>query len=389
MLMKKTIDLKSKYKVLNVRDGILRISLNPEMLTRNENKKIASKSQKKDRIVVQGEFLEVFPNDNANSVEKYLAKVFSIKEDVIEAVLLADDRPVKEQFLARLTGTTGRVRVGFELLGRTVDALGALLDSFSETDNESLKKLDKNRLKKFFSITDFYNFNSKYYLGAITAWNAAVQSVSAFAGGTSKFDGTAGCGSLLHYTRYINTLPVGNFSILETAPEWYPMPPGVIRTKIERTVSKGGKSKECLPEYEIKLKDQGNNDLFGQVTYAISSISPITNEFLGAQANLILPKLETLFQSANPPDKVNPAKWQVAFKEVFRVELATDSDTTLSTGNRYWELSNYAKILAPGVAKQASMESDRVMQVLQQNGGGGFFKQLLEGAGLVAGMLEI
>ncbi|KAF1854837.1 hypothetical protein Lal_00003785 [Lupinus albus] len=102
--------IKSKYKVLNVRDGILRISFNPETLSKNENKKIAS-SSKKNRVVVQGEFLEVFPNDEVNSNETYLAKVFSIKEDVIEAVLLADDRPVKEQFLARLTGTTGRVPV--------------------------------------------------------------------------------------------------------------------------------------------------------------------------------------------------------------------------------------------------------------------------------------
>ena len=106
--------------------------------------------------------MEVFPNENSNVAEKYLAKVFSIKEDVIEAVLLADDRPVKEHFFARLTGTTGRVRVGFDLLGRTVDALGALLDSFSETENTSIKKLDKNRLKNFFAITDFYNFNSKF-----------------------------------------------------------------------------------------------------------------------------------------------------------------------------------------------------------------------------------
>lgn len=154
----KILNLKSKYKVLNVRDGILRISLNPEVLNRNENKKNVLKSKKKDRIVVQGEFLEVFPNNNINSVEKYLAKVFSIKEDVIEAVLLSDDRPVKEQFFARLTGTTGRVRVGFELLGRTVDALGSLLDNFgNSSDLNKYGKLDLKRLKKFFTISNSYS----------------------------------------------------------------------------------------------------------------------------------------------------------------------------------------------------------------------------------------
>lgn len=151
--------IKSKYKVLNVRDGILRISFNPETLSKNENKKIAS-SSKKNRVVVQGEFLEVFPNDEVNSNETYLAKVFSIKEDVIEAVLLADDRPVKEQFLARLTGTTGRVPVGFELLGRTVNALGAFLDN-TPVLSSKLKKFDRKRLRKFFAITDFFNNNSK------------------------------------------------------------------------------------------------------------------------------------------------------------------------------------------------------------------------------------
>jgi len=151
--------VKSKYKVLNVRDGILRISFNPETLSKNENKKIAH-SSKKNRVVVQGEFLEVFPNDEANSSEKYLAKVFSIKEDVIEAVLLADDRPVKEQFLARLTGTTGRVPVGFELLGRTVNALGAYLDNSPVLSSRS-KKFDRKRLRKFFAITDFFNNNVK------------------------------------------------------------------------------------------------------------------------------------------------------------------------------------------------------------------------------------
>jgi len=160
MISKSKKNLKSQYKVLNVRDGILRISFNPETLSKNENKKIAS-SSKKNRMVVQGEFLEVFPNDEVNTSEKYLAKVFSIKEDVIEAVLLADDRPVKEQFLARLTGTTGRVPVGFELLGRTVDALGALLDNLSSQASLKSKKFDFKRLRKFFVITDYYNTNSK------------------------------------------------------------------------------------------------------------------------------------------------------------------------------------------------------------------------------------
>lgn len=141
-----------QYTVLTVRDGILRVSLNPQTLSRNENKKAAVSS--KNRVVVQGEFLEVFSNDTTKSTDKYLAKVFSIKEDVIEAVLLADDRPVKERFLARLTGTTGRVKVGFDLLGRTVDALGQFLDAFSEPDSKKI--LEKKRLRKFFAITEFY-----------------------------------------------------------------------------------------------------------------------------------------------------------------------------------------------------------------------------------------
>jgi hypothetical protein len=149
---------KPQYTVLTVRDGILRVSLNLEALSRNDNKKIASSS--KNRVVVQGEFLEVFPNDVSKPTERYLAKVFSIKEDVIEAVLLADDRPVKERFLARFTGTTGRVKVGFDLLGRTVDALGQLLDNLSQTTSVSSQS-NKNRLKKFFNIINFLNAEKK------------------------------------------------------------------------------------------------------------------------------------------------------------------------------------------------------------------------------------
>jgi F0F1-type ATP synthase alpha subunit len=114
----------------------------------------------KNRVVVQGEFLEVFPNDVSKSTERYLAKVFSIKEDVIEAVLLADDRPVKERFLARFTGTTGRVKVGFDLLGRTVDALGQLLDNLSQPVS-ILNQSSKNRLRKFFNIINFLNSEKK------------------------------------------------------------------------------------------------------------------------------------------------------------------------------------------------------------------------------------
>jgi hypothetical protein len=144
---------KVQYTVLTVRDGILRVSLNSKSLSRNENKKSLTASQ--ERVVVQGEFLEVFSDDSLRSADKYLAKVFSIKEDVIEAVLLADDRPVKERFLARLTGTTGRVRVGFDLLGRTVDALGQLLDTFN--DNSSKEQIfNKNKLKSFYGINDLF-----------------------------------------------------------------------------------------------------------------------------------------------------------------------------------------------------------------------------------------
>lgn len=156
MVKKNIQDKKVQYTVLTVRDGILRVSLNPKTLSRNENKKSVMSS--KGRVVVQGEFLEVFSNEATKAADKYLAKVFSIKEDVIEAVLLADDRPVKERFLARLTGTTGRVRVGFDLLGRTVDALGQLLDAFFQNDAKS-KIFDKKRLKKFFILTEFYGSN--------------------------------------------------------------------------------------------------------------------------------------------------------------------------------------------------------------------------------------
>lgn len=116
----------TNYKVLSVRDGILRISMS---LTNQRSVGVETKLSNKARVVVQGEFLEVF-SEEVGTASKYLAKVFSIKEDVIEAVLLADDRPVKEQFLARFTGTTGRVRIGFDLLGRTLDALGLPLDGF-------------------------------------------------------------------------------------------------------------------------------------------------------------------------------------------------------------------------------------------------------------------
>lgn len=175
--MVKTIvqDKKTQYTVLTVRDGILRVSLNPQALSRNENKKNVTSS--KSRVVVQGEFLEVFPNDVTKNSDKYLAKVFSIKEDVIEAVLLADDRPVKERFFARLTGTTGRVRVGFDLLGRTVDALGQLLDSFSQ-EGLSKKSINKKRIRKFFALTEFY---------ALTETKKKkIKSVSTFINGFSK-----------------------------------------------------------------------------------------------------------------------------------------------------------------------------------------------------------
>lgn len=175
--MAKTLvqDKKTQYTVLTVRDGILRVSLNPQALFRNENKKNVTSS--KSRVVVQGEFLEVFPNDAVKTSDKYLAKVFSIKEDVIEAVLLADDRPVKERFFARLTGTTGRVRVGFDLLGRTVDALGQLLDSFSQNGSNK-KVVNKKRIRKFFALTDFYALTESK--------KKKIKSVSTFLNGFSR-----------------------------------------------------------------------------------------------------------------------------------------------------------------------------------------------------------
>lgn len=146
--------IKSNYKVLTVKDGILKISLRLETLNKNEKK--TGVLAKKSRVVVQGEFIEVFRGEELTSSERFLAKVFSIKEDVIEAVLLADDRPVKEQFVARFTGTTGKVRVGFELLGHTVDALGIFLDSFV-TPNANKMKGNYGNLKKFFRIVNRFN----------------------------------------------------------------------------------------------------------------------------------------------------------------------------------------------------------------------------------------
>jgi len=146
--MKKSIDLKLEYKVLTVKDGILRVSLNPGVLPKNANKKIVN-SSKSSRVVVQGEFLEVFSKDAVTSTAKYLAKVFSIKEDVIEAVLLADDRPVKEGFVARFVGTTGKIKVGFEILGHTVDALGVILDEPLAKLKLKQKNLIGNKPKLF------------------------------------------------------------------------------------------------------------------------------------------------------------------------------------------------------------------------------------------------
>ena len=141
----------SSYKVLSVRDGILRIS----MANNAKNTNVESKVLSKNRVVVQGEFLEIYADDLAAS-SKYLAKVFSIKEDVIEAVLLADDRPVKEQFLARFTGTTGRVKIGFDLLGRTLDALGLPLDGFDSISKSS----SLNQSRTYALLNKFLEKNS-------------------------------------------------------------------------------------------------------------------------------------------------------------------------------------------------------------------------------------
>jgi len=147
----------SSYKVLSVRDGILRISM---AATNIKSVPVESKVVPKGRVVVQGEFLEIF-SEELGAASKYLAKVFSIKEDVIEAVLLADDRPVKEQFLARFTGTTGRVKIGFDLLGRTLDALGLPLDGF---DVVTKAGVSSNKFKSYLLLNKFFdksvNFSS-------------------------------------------------------------------------------------------------------------------------------------------------------------------------------------------------------------------------------------
>jgi F0F1-type ATP synthase alpha subunit len=162
MLKNSKKDINVQYTVLTVRDGILKISLNANQATNKVKTYSGSKNKKgvtafsAGRVVVQGEFIEIFSNDSLNkSADKYLAKVLSIKEDVIEAVLLADDRPVKERFLAKLTGTTGRVRVGFDLLGRTVDALGQLLDTVLDLNSQK-KVFLKDKLRNFYSINTLF-----------------------------------------------------------------------------------------------------------------------------------------------------------------------------------------------------------------------------------------
>ena len=145
----------SNYKVLSVRDGILRISM---AATNIKNASVESKVVPKGRVVVQGEFLEIF-SEELGAASKYLAKVFSIKEDVIEAVLLADDRPVKEQFLARFTGTTGRVKIGFDLLGRTLDALGLPLDGF---DVVTRGGVSNNKSKSYLLLNKFFDKNGNF-----------------------------------------------------------------------------------------------------------------------------------------------------------------------------------------------------------------------------------
>src|SRR6185437_1211782 len=143
------------YRVLSVRDGILRISM---AVTNIKNVSVESKVVPKGRVVVQGEFLEIF-SEELGAASKYLAKVFSIKEDVIEAVLLADDRPVKEQFLARFTGTTGRWKIGFDLLGRTLDALGLPLDGF---DVVTKAGASNNKIKSYLLLNKFFDKSANF-----------------------------------------------------------------------------------------------------------------------------------------------------------------------------------------------------------------------------------
>ncbi len=130
-------------KIISVRDGILRlVSLSDDF--------------KPDaRTVMQGEFLEVFSQDLQK--KKYLAKVFSIKDTNIEAILLSDDRPVKENFVAKFTSTTGKIAVGFGLLGSTLDALGNRLDFISQN------KLESNKTMKVYSNI----FNKSFFLNVI------------------------------------------------------------------------------------------------------------------------------------------------------------------------------------------------------------------------------
>jgi hypothetical protein len=151
-------------KVASVRDGILKLIADSMVATPLLNNLVNNINQKKKSIreVVQGEFLEIFSSENVSGT-KYLAKVLSIKEDVIEAVLLADDRPIKEQFLARFTGSTGKVQIGFDLLGRSVDALGFPLDNFDVNSFKNIK-LKKKALNKVKILSNLNNFRKiKYY----------------------------------------------------------------------------------------------------------------------------------------------------------------------------------------------------------------------------------
>ena len=124
------------YFITSVKDGIIKID-------------IKNKNNVSSRSLLQGEFLDLFTYDMSKKVGT--AKVFSIKDDSVEAVLLTEDRNVKEKFVAKLTGTIGKVEVGFKFLGRTLNALGVVVDKIENVD---LKDNSSNFLNKLIVIVN-------------------------------------------------------------------------------------------------------------------------------------------------------------------------------------------------------------------------------------------
>jgi len=94
------VDLQEVGRVIEVGDGIARVyGLDKAMA---------------------GELLQ-FPND-------VVGMVLNLEQDQVGAVLLGDDRVIKEGDTVKRTGKIAQVPVGEALIGRVVDALGLPVD---------------------------------------------------------------------------------------------------------------------------------------------------------------------------------------------------------------------------------------------------------------------